>query len=76
MWLKNAKNWHVNIYLGHKFATKKIDDLDEVVYTLFTNGYMSYRVSYNSTQTLRFKYHITFYENIWTSNLDITLYLP
>ena len=45
MWLKNAKNWHVNIYLGHKFATKKLDDLDEVVYTLFTNGYMSYIVS-------------------------------
>ena len=40
---------------------KKLDDLDEVVYTLFTNGYMSYIVSYNSTQTLRFKYHITFY---------------
>ena len=38
--------------------------------------YMSYRVSYNSAQTLRFKYHITFYEHVWTSNLDITLYLP
>ena len=29
-------------------------------YTLFTNRYISYIVSYNSIQTLRFKYHITY----------------
>ena len=66
----------MSIYIWVVSLPQKIDDLDEVVYTLFTNGYMSYRVSYNSTRTLRFKYHITFYEHVWTSNLDITLYLP
>ena len=66
----------MSTYIWVVSLPQKIDDLDEVVYTLFTNGYMSYRVSYNATQTLRFKYHITFYENVWTSNLDITLYLP
>ena len=39
-------------------------------HTLFTNGYISNIVSYNSTQTLRFKHHITFlnlYElQFWT----------
>ena len=39
-------------------------------YTLFTNGYISQRVSYNSSQSMRLNYLITFSNSygsqIWT----------
>jgi hypothetical protein len=50
------------MYLAVKPVTKKLDDLDEDEVILFTNGLMSHIVSYNSTQSLRFKNHITFSE--------------
>jgi hypothetical protein len=35
---------------------------------------MSHVVSYNSTQSLRFKNHISFAELVWTYNWYITLF--
>ena len=43
-------------------------------YTLFTNWYISHIVFYNSIQILKFAYIISFFELIWTSNWDTTLY--
>jgi hypothetical protein len=72
--VKNTTNWYGQLYLAVKPVTKKLDDLDEDEVILFTNGLMSHIVSYNSTQSLRFKNHITFSELVWTSDWYITLF--
>jgi hypothetical protein len=71
---KNATNWYGHMYLAIKAVTKKLNDLDEDEVILFTNGLMSHVVSYNSTQSLRFKNHISFAKLVWTSNWYITLF--
>ena len=60
---------------GLKGCHQKIRFFDKWEYTLFTNGYMSHIVSYNWTQTMRSKYHITFNKYVQTSNWNITLSL-
>jgi hypothetical protein len=50
------------MYLAIKAVKKKLNDFDEDEVILFTNGLMSHVVSYNSTQSLRFKNHISFAE--------------
>jgi hypothetical protein len=57
-----------------RLSQKKLNDLDEDEVISFTNGLMSHVVSYNSTQSLRFKNHISFVELVWTSNWNITLF--
>jgi hypothetical protein len=51
----------IESFYGCKSLTKMFHKfLQKLEYKLFAIGYMSHVVSYNSTQTLRFKCHVTF----------------
>jgi mannosyltransferase OCH1-like enzyme len=63
---KYYKNWHGNIFELYNITIKNSNGFNKLRLQVFTNEYIPYIISYNSSQTLKFTHSIMI-SNVYAS---------